>query len=61
MLLIRIDPTTNKVTIDEPSSDTLTFQAETYRLAIAAAIDALATFGRLMDEQGIVNFDLSKP
>jgi len=61
MLIVRIDPKTNRVTLDEPSSDTLTFQAETYRLAIGAAIDALAKFGRLMDEQGIVNFDLSKP
>ena len=61
MIIVRIDPKTNTVSWDEPSSDTMTFQAPTFREAINQAAIALQMFGNIMDEQGIKNFDLSKP
>ena len=60
MIVIRIDPQTNTVTWDEPTSDTLTFKAATFREAVGAAVRALEEFGLIMDKEGVANFDLSK-
>jgi hypothetical protein len=60
VIVIRIDPQTNTVTWDEPTSDTMVFHGRTFRECVAQAEEAIRTWGQIMDENGTVNFDLSK-
>jgi hypothetical protein len=60
VLIVRIDPQTNTVSVDEPTTDTLYYRAKTFTEALGAAAHYLETFKRQLEAEGITNFDLSK-